>query len=151
MFILIRNYVLSFPATILTTTVNSNTSSADATIFICSTTSTTAAMLCCICCWFLRELIWKLGCILVKNNVRSSRESDKDTRLILQSMRHSEKLISAPIILKMYSENVARLFRSLSRDTVVNFRTQIILDGTTNKMDLHIFMEIRKRQMSEEK
>ena len=87
----------------------------------------------------------------MKNNVRSSRESDKDTRLILQSMRHSEKLISAPIILKMYSEIVACLFRSLSRDAVVNFRTQIILDGTTNKMDLHIFMEIRKRQMSEEK
>ena len=87
----------------------------------------------------------------MKNNVRSSRESDKDTRLILQSMRHSEKLISAPIILKMYSENVARLFRSFSRDTAVNFRTQIILDGTTNKMDLLIFMEIRKRQMSEEK
>ena len=87
----------------------------------------------------------------MKNNVRSSRESDKDTRLILQSMRHSEKLISAPIILKMYSENVARLLRSFSRDTVVNFRTQIILDGTTNKMDLLIFMEIRKRQMSEEK
>ena len=87
----------------------------------------------------------------MKNNVRSSRESDKDTRLILQSMRHSEKLISAPIILKMYSEIVARLFRSLSRDAVGNFRTQIILDGTTNKMDLHIFMGIRKRQMSEEK
>ena len=151
MFILIRDYVLSFPATILTTTVNSNASSADANIFICSITGTTAAMLCCICCWFLRELIWKLGCILVKNNVRSSRESDKDTRLILQSMRHSEKLISASIILKMYSEIVACLFRSLSRDAVVNFRTQIILDGTTNKMDLHIFMGIRKRQMSEEK
>ena len=87
----------------------------------------------------------------MKNNVRSSRESDKDTRLILQSMRHSEKLISASIILKMYSEIVACLFRSLSRDAVVNFRTQIILDGTTNKMDLHIFMGIRKRQMSEEK
>ena len=87
----------------------------------------------------------------MKNNVRSSRESDKDTRLILQSMRHSEKLISAPIILKMYSEIVACLFRSLSRDAVVNFRTQIILDGTTNKMDLHIFTGIRKRQMSEEK
>ena len=87
----------------------------------------------------------------MKNNVRSSRESDKDTRLILQSMRHSEKLISAPIILKIYSEKVACLFRSLSRHAVVNFRTQIILDGTTNKMDLHIFMEIRKRQMSEEK
>ena len=87
----------------------------------------------------------------MKNNVRRSRESDKDTRLILQSMRHSEKLISAPIILKMYSEIVACLFRSLSRDAVGNFRTQIILDGTTNKMDLHIFMGIRKRQMSEEK
>ena len=82
----------------------------------------------------------------MKNNVRSSRESDKDTRLILQSMRHSEKLISAPIILKMYSEIVACLFRSLSRDAVVNFRTQIILDGTTNKMDLHIFMEISEEK-----
>ena len=67
----------------------------------------------------------------MKNNVRSSGESDKDTRLILQSMRHCEKLISALIILKMYSENVACLFRSLSRHAVVNFRTQIILDGTT--------------------
>ena len=66
-------------------------------------------------------------------------------------MSHSEKLINALIILTMYSENVACLFRSLSRDAVVNFRTQIILDATTNKMDLHVFIEIRKRQMSEEK
>ena len=66
-------------------------------------------------------------------------------------MLHSEKFITALIVLKMYSENMACLFRSLSRHAVVHFRTQIILGGTTNEMDSHIFMEIRKRQMSEEK
>ena len=75
----------------------------------------------------------------------------KGIRLILQSMLHSEKLISALIVLKMYSENVACLSRGLSRQAERNFRTQIILGGITNEMDLHIFMEIRKRQMSEEK
>ena len=87
----------------------------------------------------------------MKNNVRSSRDSDKGYQIDLHLILHSEKLISAPIVLKMYSENVACLFRSLSRHAVVNFRTKIILDETTNKMDLHVFTEIRKRQMSEEK
>ena len=66
-------------------------------------------------------------------------------------MLHNEKLISTLMVLKMFSENVTCLFRSLSRHAEVNFRTQIILGGTTNEMDLHIYMEIRKRQMSEEK
>ena len=42
-------------------------------------------------------------------------------------------------------------FRSLSRHAEVNFRTRIILGGTNNKMELNIFVEIKKRQMNEEK
>ena len=54
------------------------------------------------------------------------------------------------LVLKTYSENVAHLFKSLA-EVPVDLRTQTILVGTTKKMHLNIFMEISKKQMSEEK